>query len=240
LTSDIQSSLKELENLHDRLMTFNFYFQQFIISPESELMFFAVPSNIPADKTEPIIDIIFESMVLTLSKFYELQPQLVKYVYQQGQKKLLESLKDPWKIINAGRSRINLWRNRIVAHSGEQSVNYTHYTKIDPAYNNTRIAVVTISRYVVLYIWAILGNIQKQYFTASDALAEERASAEGLEGIRILEKAAESEIVFSHVINRCLRSKKLRFVNFRGYNEWPMGLIVKDVAKIRRPNIIEI
>jgi hypothetical protein len=98
---------------------------------------------------------------------------------------------------------------------------------------------VTNSRYVVLYIWAIIGNIQKQYFAASDALAEERANVEGLEAIRILEKAVESEIDFSHVINRSLRCNKLRFVNFRGYNEWPMGLIVKDVAKMRRPNIIE-
>jgi hypothetical protein len=104
-------------------MTLNFYFQHFIISPESQLLFFAVPSNIQTAKAEPIIDIIFENIVLTLSKFYELQPQLVKYVYQLGQKKLLESLKEPWKTISAERSRIDLWRNRIIAHSKYQSLN---------------------------------------------------------------------------------------------------------------------
>lgn len=187
-------------------------------------MFFAVPSNIGigADKTELVIDIIFESMILSLYKFYELQPKLARYLYQQGHTKLLEALKEPWQVIRKGHRRISLWRNKIVAHSGEQSADYAFYTKIDPTYNKTRIAVITLSRYVVLYTWAVLGNIRKDFMKSSGELAEERSLVEGLAGIDILEMATGSEIVFSHLINRKLRKGRLKPVIFRGYNEWPM------------------
>ena len=75
---------------------------------------------------------------------------------------------------------------------------------------------------------------------SSGELAEERSRVEGLAGIDILEMAAGSEIVFSHLINRKLRKGRLTPVNFRGYNEWPMGLIVRDVIKTNKLNIIEI
>ena len=57
MSTDLESCLKELENINDRLITLNFYYQNFLTSPISGLMFMEVSPIITADNVDPLFDI---------------------------------------------------------------------------------------------------------------------------------------------------------------------------------------
>lgn len=116
---------------------------------------------------------------------------------------------------------------------------YVSYHKLDPDYNSTWVGIITVSRYAALYIWAILENIHKEFMESTNARGEEMQQIQGLDGMEILSRAAQNEMIFSRKINRDPRDSGLRAVKFRGYNNWPMSLIGRRRIKMKLFKILD-
>lgn len=173
---------------------------------------------------DPLFDMLFESMVIHLYKLFELHPILSKCLKESNQLDLLRILKNGWCTILKTKPKVNIWRNRIISHSGEQSVNYKHFDILDPQYNETRNLIVTTSRYAVIYIWAILGNIHSDYMNATLSKEQHKNSLIRVDGMEILTKAIHDEKIFWKEVNSVL-NKGYRPVSWCGYEEWPMKLV---------------
>jgi hypothetical protein len=234
MSTNLQSCLRELELILDKLISLNFYNQYWLTSPTSSLMFMDVNPMMNTDMVNPLFDIMFENMVLQLYKLYEMQPILAKCLVDVSKKDLLKALKEPWRSIYKWHDKIYEWRNKIVSHSKEQSLMHIPYHNLDPDYNKTRIGVVSVSRYAVLYIWGIVGNVSEEFKESTRARAEEMQQIQELEGMEILQIAVQNELKYSRSLNRTLRNAGFKTVKFRGYNDFPMSPIRRGRRKPRK------
>jgi type IV secretory pathway VirB4 component len=231
MTSQLQSCLNELDNILNSLMSSNFYFQFSLIYDPivTDKEFKSLKPSL--NTLDPLIDILFESMVIQLYKLFEVQPFLAKCLKDSGKIDLLRILKDSWSRIERGRDKIIFWRNKFISHSRDQSLNYVSYHILDSKYNETRKIIVSSSRYAVTYIWAVLSNIHSEYMGATLIKEEEKNSMIKLDGTEILTKAILDEKYFWKDVNEQLKKKGYRPVAFCGYEEWPMKM-VGDISSI--------
>lgn len=215
----LQSCLKELDNILNSLMSSNFYLEYTMtynpIVTDNE--FKSVKASIHT--IDPLIDILFESMVIQLYKFFELHPVLTKCLKDLNEIDLLRTLYR----INQSRSKIRIWRNSIITHSGDQSLNYVPYHIVDPSYNESRRIIVSVSRYAVIYIWAILDNIHDEYMTATLTKEEDRNSLIRIEATEVLSQTIINEKKFWKEANEELINNEYKPVRFCGYEKWPMN-----------------
>jgi len=225
--NEFYSCLNELDNILNNLMTTNYYFEFFVTyipslrdeAHDSELL--------RIDKIQPILDILIDNMIIQLDKIFEIQPQLGSSLKQNNQLKILQVIKNSWSLIKENKDKINDWRNQFVAHSSEQSKNYISYHKFDPDYLVTFQRIISTSRYVVTYLWAILRNILEDFMEATGTKYEEMKEIERVDKIEFLSKAINNEKNFFEQINLELEQNGFKPVIFCGYETWPMKTVSK-------------
>lgn len=221
----LYSCLNELDNIVNSLMASNYYFEYYSAST-SVLMDSEYEQIITRiDKIQPVLDILFDNMIIELDKLFEIQPQLGKCLKEIGNVKLLQSLKKHWSIIEKNRIKIKEWRNKIIAHSQDQSLDYISYHKLDPDYATTLETVPLTSRYATAYIWAIIRNIYEHYKEAIDIKYNEFDRVKRIDRIELLSKLIVGEKKFVLEVNNDLKQNGFEEVIFCGYEKWPMSII---------------
>lgn len=224
MTSQLESCLNELDNILNSLISSNFYFEySMIYNPIVTDKEFKSKASL--ETIDPLIDILFESMVIQLYKLFEIQPILTKCLANLNKIELLKILRKPWSHIQQSRNKITIWRNKIISHSREQSSNYLSYNLLDPTYNKSRKMIITVSRFAVIYIWAIINNIHDEYMNATFMKEENKNSLIRVDAIEALSQAINDEKKFWNEVNIELRQKGYRLVSFCGYEEWPMKMV---------------
>jgi hypothetical protein len=204
-------------------MSSNFYFEYCITySPiVTDKEFVSLKQSLHT--IDPLIDILFESMVIQLYKFFELHRILTKCLKDSSKIGLLSALKKPWNKIDKSASIIRIWRNEIISHSRNQSINYIPYHVLDPNYNESRKFIVSVSRYAVIYIWAIIDNIHTDYMSATLTKEEDKNSLVRVEATEVLSQTIINERKFWKEVNEELKKDKYKPVRFCGYEKWPMN-----------------
>lgn len=221
MNNELDSCLSELDNILNSLMTSNFYLQYFIVyGPKLNI---EVDKTIFVDNVQPIRDILLDNMIMQLDKLDELQPQLGKCLKDIGKENLIKVLKEFWLIIVQNRKKINEWRNKIVAHSKEQSKNYVSYHKLDPEYSETIQNILFASRYAVTYIWGLLRNINEEFAQITEKKYQELNEVKKEDSVELLAKIIHQEKDFFSKMNDKLTNSGYEPAIFCGYDKWPMN-----------------
>lgn len=222
--NELDSCLSELDNILNSLLTTNFYYEYFITN--GDYFESRIEGEVLSSKGQPMLDLLFDHMIIQLDKLLELHNQLSRCIVNVNHKNLMNTLQVHWKRIYDNKEKIILWRNKIVAHSGEQSKNYVPHYKIDPEYQKTIPEIISMARYAVTYIWAVLSNILTHYMEATDKKYEDMYNIKYVgTTTELLAKAILNEKKVFSAINKDLKKNGFKPVIFCGYEKWPMNRV---------------
>jgi hypothetical protein len=90
--------------------------------------------------------------------------------------------------------------------------------------------IISVSRYAVIYIWAIISNLHNAYMDATFTKEEYKNSMIKVGGMEVLSKAIYDERQFWKKINDKLKKNNFRPVSFCGYEEWPMKMVDESTS----------
>ena len=142
-----------------------------------------------------------------------------------GKQEILSTLKPFWKQIQAERQMITLWRNEIVAHSASRAKDSKLFNEIDPNYHENIEKILIISRYSVIYLWALIVNLFSEYDDVWNKKDQKTLNNEKWEINELLTNIIHKEKIFFQKVNSSMEIKKSHKTIFCGYDKWPMNKV---------------
>ena len=214
---ELFACLIETEQILDDLMTLNYHLEKttYDMTTSSDRSEFG--------KHDRLKDMLFENIVIKLYKLFEVHSIIGKSMVILGKQKIMSLLKPFWKKILSHESMITQWRNEIVAHSGKRAKDFKLFTEVDPDYFNNIQIILKVSRYAVIYLWALRGNLLSEYDNAYEKKDKKMENFEWINTEDLLVNLIYDEKKFFNEINKTLEDNKLPKTIFCGYDNWPIN-----------------
>jgi len=214
--NELFACIIETEQILDDLMTLNYEIQEaaYEMNTSSDEVIYKI-----ADRRK---DILFEGIVIKLYKLFEVHSILGKCIIELGKQQTLSLLKPFWKLIISHEKMISNWRNEIVAHSSQRAKDFKLYNEIDSNYFTNIQIILKVSRYAVIYLWALRGNLYHEYIDAWKKKDEKMLSIQRFDINDLFTTIIHSEKDFFKKINDVLEQNNLQKGIFCGYHKWPM------------------
>ena len=208
--------LIELEHILDDLMTLNYELQ------ESNYNMTTSDSEEKFNRYDRLKDVLFDLTVIRLYQLFEIHSLLGKHM-TKNKTKLLPILKPQWKIILNEKNNITFWRNEIVAHSFKRANDFQLYNELDPNYDKSITEILKISRYAVIYLWSLRGNLHEEYELAWKIKDQKMSRLKYFDSATLLTKIISSEKRYFDQTHVLLKKNNFLTVPFCGYDDWPMS-----------------
>ena len=215
----LHACLIETEQILDDLMTLNYEIEKVTYDMATS------PDETQYKIADRKKDMFLEQTIIKLYKLFEVHPILGKCIVDLGKQQMLTLLKPHWKKILKHKKMIITWRDQIVAHSGDRAKDFKLFTEIDPAYFENIPIILLVSRYSVIYLWALRVNLLQEF---EDAWKKKDVKMEGYKWINtedLLTNLIHGEKDFFKKVNKTLKENNLTETIFCGYDEWPINKI---------------
>lgn len=219
--SDFQlhACLIETEQILDDLMTLNYEIEKATYDMATS------PDETKYKIADRKKDMFLDQTIIKLYTLFEVHSTLGKCIVDLGKQQMLTSLKPHWKKISKHEKMITLWRDQIVAHSEDRAKDFKLFTEIDPSYFENIPIILSVSRFAVIYLWALRVNLLQEF---KDAWKRKDEKMEGMKWLNIedlLTNLIHEEKNFFKEINKTLKENNLTETIFCGYDEWPMNKV---------------
>lgn len=160
--TESESIIISFNDVLSRLIKSNYFFEE-LVEKAPDFVIKGIKSQ-EVKKMDLMFDVLLEYSILQITNFFEILPKLSIVERKTFDNAILsKSLKIILEQIQKNESKIKIWRNKVVAHSKEQSRDYIPYYIRDQDYVETFKNVLLTSRLIVHYGTNFLQNLPTDY-----------------------------------------------------------------------------